>query len=651
VTAVSAAGRHEKPQLAARKPAELAHYIRYASYIALLIQLLGFMCWSAFEYHRYALTFDFGQYQQAWYLIAHGVLNPYNSLAQVPFWQNHTELIMWPAALLYWLWPHQVTLLWIQDIGVVMAEFLALRWICDLAHGHSGTPNRPWLAAAGLILLIANPWIWWSIAFDFHTESLAAPFAVLLARDLVDQRKRAWLWIAPLLTCGDVAATYVFGLGAGTAIAGRGSRRVGLGVAAIGLATTGVISLVHGNLGSANGLLAYAYLATTGPVASLTLPALVKGIIAHPQRAIAAIWSKRVNLWANIAPAGIVGLGYTSLLPLFGLVLVENSLFPGLLFSMPSFQALTIYVLLPVGTVGVLTKVLRRRRWLAIVIMTVVLASAIGWLAAWAPQFATKWLRVSSGAAAALATINSGIPASAEVIASSGIVGRFSSRKNVRALVLPGSIAVSGPTWFVVTPAEGPETQSTTSAMALIGELAGPLHATLIAHSTGVWAFRWSPPPGVRSVLIPAGANELPVWTGAGAAGRSVMEGTEARWHVTATGASGYVSSGLAWQVPAGQYVASVRLSASGLVNVEVWNDTGNTLIARRAIPATKGIESVEIRVPALKSYSDDLYAGWGPFRANFVPPPPGQRLEIRVWSPGHETVNIYNASLARAGN
>ena len=38
---------------------------------------------------------------------------------------------------------------------------------------------------------------------------VAMPFAVLLARDLCNGRRRAWAWVLPLLACGDVAATYL----------------------------------------------------------------------------------------------------------------------------------------------------------------------------------------------------------------------------------------------------------------------------------------------------------------------------------------------------------------------------------------------------------------------------------------------------------
>ena len=71
-----------------------------------------------------------------------------------------------------------------------------------------------------------------------------------------------------------------------------------------------------------------------------------------------------------------------------------------------------------------------------------------------------------------------------------------------------------------------------------------------------------------------------------------------------------------------GRYQALVTLSATGPVNVEVWNDTGNVLLARRSIPATTGIESVVVPVDATTAYGAGAYSGWGPFRADFIPPP-----------------------------
>ena len=42
-------------------------------------------------------------------------------------------------------------------------------------------------------------------------------------------------------------------------------------------------------------------------------------------------------------------------------------------------------------------------------------------------------------------------------------------------------------------------------------------------------------------------------------------------------------------------------------------------------------------------------HSGWGPFRGLFVPPPSGQRLEVRVWSAGGDVVNVYSAELTSA--
>jgi hypothetical protein len=40
------------------------------------------------------------------------------------------------------------------------------------------------------------------------------------------------------------------------------------------------------------------------------------------------------------------------------------------------------------------------------------------------------------------------------------------------------------------------------------------------------------------------------------------------------------------------------------------------------------------------------VYSGWGPFSAHFVPPVPGQRIEVRVWTNGGTTVNVYSAHI-----
>ena len=142
--------------------------------------------------------------------------------------------------------------------------------------------------------------------------------------------------------------------------------------------------------------------------------------------------------------------------------------------------------------------------------------------------------------------------------------------------------------------------------MALIGELAGPLHARLVTHANGVWAFHLTPPPGITTFTVPGGSSPLPAWAGAGAASLPVLDGAVSGWHMAATGAKGYVADGIEWLENPGRYRAEVTLSASASasgapVNVEVWDDNTSTLLARRAVPQTDGIQQIvlPVTVPA----------------------------------------------------
>jgi hypothetical protein len=113
------------------------------------------------------------------------------------------------------------------------------------------------------------------------------------------------------------------------------------------------------------------------------------------------------------------------------------------------------------------------------------------------------------------------------------------------------------------------------------------------------------------------------------------------------TGGLGYVVDQLEWQAPPGRYDAAVTLlTAGGPVNVEVWNDTSGALLARRTVLPTDGIQTISMPVDATIPYQAKVYAGWGPFRADFTSPPPGERLEVRVWSPGGTLADVYSADL-----
>jgi Predicted membrane protein (DUF2079) len=626
--------------------------VRRAGYVVLAVQLACFFGWSALLYHRFALTFDFAVYHQPWYLIAHGDLDPYSSVSRLPFWRNDAEFDLWPLAAFYWVWPHDLVLLWLQDAGVVAAEALAFGWLCQLAGRWRPGRDAVLLACTGLILLAANPWTWWAVSFDFHEECIALPFAVLLAMDLASGRRRMWAWLLPIVAAGAPAASYVVGVGLGGLAAGRRTRVAGALMVASGIAYSLLIVALHADAGAPL-TRHYGYLAVgaTGSYATtqLTTVTMLKGIASHPWVLLRELWAKRTNVLANLAPSGLAGVGFVTLLPFMLVVLLANTLSVGNRFAEPLFQSLPVYVLLPVGTVSVLAWLGRRHRRTALVLAGLVAAQALGWAAVWDPRLPGQWLRVPAPAAATLAAVETMIPSSAEVIASQGVVGRFSGRAEVHELTGPSTTPVDrSEIWFVVTPWAGVELQSTASAMALIADLAGRLNADLVVHSNGVWAFRWQPPAGVRTLQIPDGSAGLPGWAAQGT-GHAVLAGSVGQWHATSGTGPGYAASGLAWQESPGRYRATVTLSATQPVSVEVWDDTGNVLLARLDVPATDGIQPVTLNVNARTAYDAPVYSGWGPFRATFVPPPPGQRLEIRVWSPGGGTVNVYHASLARS--
>ena len=100
------------------------------------------------------------------------------------------------------------------------------------------------------------------------------------------------------------------------------------------------------------------------------------------------------------------------------------------------------------------------------------------------------------------------------------------------------------------------------------------------------------------------------------------------------------------WRLGMGSYQASVKLQTTGLVNVEVWNDTGDRLLARRTIPATHGVETLDIPFVIAHQFHRNIYSGIGPFRYQPVIGTSANNIEVRVWTPGHEKVSVYTVGI-----
>lgn len=612
----------------------------------LVIQGVAMLAWSTLLWSRFALTGDFATYHQAWWLIAHGHLDPLNTVsAGIPFWRDHFELAIWPLAVVGLVFPHGPVLLWIQDLALVGAEVVAWRWMCEAASAHGGRHGRL-LAAVGLVLILADPWSWWAISWDFHMEVGAALFVLLAAYDLAHHRRRMWLWVVATLPWGAVPATYVAGLGLAALLAGRLWRRYGVCLLATGLMWLALVTLVHANVGVSS---TYGYLAGSGIRSSPSLFSIVAGMGTHPNRLLSALWHQRIDIWANLAPAGLVGVVTPWTLGLALPVLLANNLAGGI-YAEPVFQSTVLYVIVPLGTVLVLVHLHGRWPKTALAVGLIAVANALAWGAIWTPTLTTTWLRVSTSAAAELARADTLIPPAAEVIASQGVVGRFSDRPLVYAVDGPAEQIPlrSGDTWWVVAPSVGVEADPALLQDALLAELSGPLHARLVLHGHGVWVFHWVPPADRRSVTLPGTPAHVPAWIFAGAAGVPVLTGRSSGWHLASTGARGYVLSGDYWRDPRGPLLVTVTLSCTDPVNVEVWNATGNVLLARRDVPPSGGTEAVALRADAARRFPHHIFRGWGPFQAQFVAPPPQDQLEVRIWTSGKGVVDIEQVRVSR---
>jgi uncharacterized membrane protein len=220
---------------------------------------MGFALWAvglgAFStaiYHRAFLGEDFATYNQAWTLIGSGHLNPYDTIYGFQFVKADFELIIWPLAIIHVFFPSPIALLWIQDLAVAGTGLVAFLWVLEILERRRSTmvPTLA-VAAAFLVVEVANPGVYQTLRFDVHLEPIAALFLVLAARDLWrGDSRRAFAFAAVVLLCGSFAAISLVGLGISALLAGRETRRSGVLLIAVGFAWTALISLLHANQGA-----------------------------------------------------------------------------------------------------------------------------------------------------------------------------------------------------------------------------------------------------------------------------------------------------------------------------------------------------------------------------------------------------------------
>jgi hypothetical protein len=483
------------------------------------LQCVGLIVWSRFLWGRFDLTDDFASFSQAWSQIGSGHLDPYQTTFAYNyphygfyFWQSHFEIIMWPLALLHLVWSSPFVLLIVQDLALAGLGLVAFRFGLELLQAQwPGVVRGAPLAGLGLlVVLLANPWAYWTASFDFHFQPLGVLFVALCARDVWSGRRRSWWWAAAVLLCGDVAASYLIGLGIGALLSGRSTRRQGMTLVLIGVLWIGfIVAIGSGKASSLAGNYGYLAHVTGGTGIGATLSVLF-GIARHPHGVVDVLRSRWDAIYKFLAGSGSIGILSALGIGMALVVIVPNALnqSPNFVGQVASFQNLAAVVFLIVGGVTFLTWIVRRTRFgpvLALVLGMAALAQVLVVSAHWIPQISPTMLQVDGTTAAQLSKVQRMIPGDAEVIVSQGVMGRFGDRRLIYPFIdaFGGTqiVPISATTVdFVFVPRQGIELATAPQTEAAVAQVRTELGAHELFSSPNVTVFVWHPPRSTRSV-------------------------------------------------------------------------------------------------------------------------------------------------------
>ncbi len=606
-----------------------------AGYLLLFVQLLALGWWSHYQISHFAASQDFANIEQGVSQIARGVLDPRSTIQgwiggvpvggaasfshQLYFWQDHSEFIFWPLSLFQVIWPHPVTIKWLQDLAVFGAQLIALRWMTELA-ATSVAPARAagaaraharaaaLLVAAGATLLAADPGFIAANSFDVHTEAFAAFAALGTAHALYYGRRTVWLWLILGLLCGDVGASYEAVAGLGALLLGRRWLKAGFLVAGCAVGW----DLVLGAIGGTDGTRVWVvYANLIDPAAALNLRSLpnvgtlVRDVISHPGRLLSTLWSNRSPAWENISQAGMFGwLWLGVLLPAVFVLGAAQASGVWDLYE-PGFQSVAAYALIPVGSVALLLLTLRSRhalvRALTVAAGLALAFNTVAWAVRLVPGTVRRW-SITGPAVPALRQVSKMVGAGAEVVASQGIAGDFAARASIYPLLIGPGMTVpvqERHIWVIFAARAGVEPVRPTPTDGDILSLFQQPDARLRFDRAGVFAFEVTPPAGSQwfSFAPPAG-GEAPAWLLLGAAGRAVRHGPPAGWYAASTGRRGFVESGAVWPETPGHYVASFTIASANGATLQVRDATTHRMLARMDVAGTVPAASVTSSPP-----------------------------------------------------
>ena len=637
--------------------------VRAWAYCLFGFMLAAFAGMSIFEHDRWSLTQDFAAIDQVWHEIGHGNLNPKDTVDHIArYWQVHFELYVWliaPFSLIF----GSLFLSLFQDACGFVASVIAFRWVLSVLYdGRRPVPARRTLALCSLIIVTLNPWLYWTYAFDFHSEPVA--IAALVASGYAfwaDRLVLGYVLALSVLLEGDVTGTYLVGLGVSLAVAKWRKPWIGLSLIPIGVVwlqfTHAIGAGIQSAFNATYGYLIYGQFIGGGnddPVHQIIgVRELAAGIVQHPLRVLDVLKDKVVDVYANLAPSGFIGILSPWSFGVCFLALAENQLAYSYSYSQPIFQSIPLYIFAAVGFGWMLAAMSRRfGPRLAVWYGVITACNVIIWSCVWIPELPIHWVRISSDQARVLRQVKAGIGNKDQVLATQGVVGAFADRAAVGDFWFnPHIPREANDVQIVVAPFSGVNVESVNRSLTILDTMVTKYNARVRLHDQDIW---WLTTGGLGDTTtafdIPAGQDSVPGWACAGEAAYPITEGPPSEWHAFSNYARGYVIARAYWRMAAGNYHAQVDLASTEPAAVEVWDSTSDELIGRTLVPPTRR-RSIGMYFRNLDRGVPYLFEGLGPFRIDAIEPPIHDAIEVRVFSPGTGTTSVYRVTVSPVGN
>lgn len=131
---------------------------------ALFFSLICILKYRAYSYYDFDLALNA---QKCWSILQG---NPSSSILGIPIWGNSLELISFPIAAIYAVFPSSVTLLVLQSFMVALGAIP----LYLLAREKVSNP----LALGVVFSYLLNPCLWYANLFEFHLLTIALPFLI-----------------------------------------------------------------------------------------------------------------------------------------------------------------------------------------------------------------------------------------------------------------------------------------------------------------------------------------------------------------------------------------------------------------------------------------------------------------------------------------